>query len=790
MTASSVLPSFPTFNDVDGNPLESGFIYIGLPNLNPEVAPKQAFFDKELTIPAPQPIRTIGGYPSRNGTPTQLYVDGDFSLTVRDKNGALIYNAATESLRFSPFASGIYDFDDVATLLADTSSGFGAGSIWRTRSEGFSYEEAPTSATDQHVTTAGGVKLFVQRGPNGYDLRAFSGTFAQRLPTAFRAAAGDTVYIASQETLSSTITLSVPQEYNLVFAPGAKITKTGGGGLRFQPDEIFDGSVTADQTNRAEVLVAGAGWTIDEHKDRWVQIISPYNGENRSQRIQIVSNTSDTLTLKFETGVQALAGQNLKIYPFLPKVEIHGLNIDGAGFGTPGIFIQYANQVVLHDPKSINNSTTSNAITINSCGETRSFFGRTENSQMGFFIYNSGPGIIFGHVSKNASFQHTVQFKDCREMDFVQCRSYAGPASNGTDGIAARTSGLHRSYDCRAIECYSEGFGSQGAIVYSLPVEGERHGVATGFEIINQRSVRCNTGAEIRADNPGPVADVGLRSPKIVGGTMTECQTGWRVNGIVGDAPAEVRGVTAERSLLRGGFIDESEDALVFNPVFVDTGFDNGSATSEHLRISASTGSFIQNPVFSGKLTGINVSRCVRETGGASANNEVRDPVIIDDVGTLTGDVVWLSPTSRMVSSVPRSGRNTLSRTEIQTRQLTTVPLIENETLTGNITYSMWDVENGSFKWDGAILQIIADGGNRRVDLDRWSPSTPIGFTITVLKLDPNNDLTIRLNRSGNVFADGTTQKVISSGNVGGFILTKLFQGAGDNCIVGARAVT
>lgn len=101
MTANSVLPSFPTFKDVDGLPLEGGFIYIGLPNLNPEVAPKQAYFDKELTIPAAQPIRTIGGYPSRNGTPSQIYVDGEFSLTVRDKNGALIYNAATEQFLFS-----------------------------------------------------------------------------------------------------------------------------------------------------------------------------------------------------------------------------------------------------------------------------------------------------------------------------------------------------------------------------------------------------------------------------------------------------------------------------------------------------------------------------------------------------------------------------------------------------------------------------------------------------------------------------------------------------------------
>jgi hypothetical protein len=61
--------------------------------------------------------------------------------------------------------SRIVDYADVAAVLADTGSGFGAGSIWRTRSEGFSYEEAPTSATDHHVTTAGGVKLYVL--PNG-----------------------------------------------------------------------------------------------------------------------------------------------------------------------------------------------------------------------------------------------------------------------------------------------------------------------------------------------------------------------------------------------------------------------------------------------------------------------------------------------------------------------------------------------------------------------------------------------------------------------------------------------
>jgi hypothetical protein len=54
--------------------------------------------------------------------------------------------------------------DTVATLLADTTLSYAevaAGDILRTRAEGFSYEVAPSSATDHHVATAGGVKLYV-----------------------------------------------------------------------------------------------------------------------------------------------------------------------------------------------------------------------------------------------------------------------------------------------------------------------------------------------------------------------------------------------------------------------------------------------------------------------------------------------------------------------------------------------------------------------------------------------------------------------------------------------------
>jgi hypothetical protein len=174
MNANSVLPSFPTFRDVDGSPLEAGFLYIGLPNLNPEISPAVVYFDAGLTIPAPQPIRTTNGYPSRNGAPTQLYVDGEYSLTVRNKSGSLVYSTPSEQVRFSPLISGVYDFRDEAAIIADTSSGFGVGSVWRTRLEGFSYEQAPTGATDEDLVTAGGVKLYSAVKPVSFSAQSLS----------------------------------------------------------------------------------------------------------------------------------------------------------------------------------------------------------------------------------------------------------------------------------------------------------------------------------------------------------------------------------------------------------------------------------------------------------------------------------------------------------------------------------------------------------------------------------------------------------------------------------------
>lgn len=95
---SSIISPFPVFNDLDGSPLENGYIYIGQSNLNPETAPVNVFWDAARTIPAAQPIRTIGGFPSRNGSPSNVYVEADtYSITVRNSRRVFVYSAFDQS---------------------------------------------------------------------------------------------------------------------------------------------------------------------------------------------------------------------------------------------------------------------------------------------------------------------------------------------------------------------------------------------------------------------------------------------------------------------------------------------------------------------------------------------------------------------------------------------------------------------------------------------------------------------------------------------------------------------
>lgn len=103
MSAIEVNPPYPVFADIDGQPLEAGYIWIGAANLDPQTNPINVYWDAALTIAAPQPIRTLGGYPSRNGTPARFYVAGNYSIRVMNRNGSTIYSSLTDNLAGNGF---------------------------------------------------------------------------------------------------------------------------------------------------------------------------------------------------------------------------------------------------------------------------------------------------------------------------------------------------------------------------------------------------------------------------------------------------------------------------------------------------------------------------------------------------------------------------------------------------------------------------------------------------------------------------------------------------------------
>lgn len=113
MASVQIIQPYQTFEDRNGDPLDGGYIYVGQPNLNPEVFPIQVFFDSDLTIPAAQPIRTVGGYPSRNGSPASIYAAQTYSITVRDSNGTLVFGKLNTSGDIN---------DSVLALLSDSST--------------------------------------------------------------------------------------------------------------------------------------------------------------------------------------------------------------------------------------------------------------------------------------------------------------------------------------------------------------------------------------------------------------------------------------------------------------------------------------------------------------------------------------------------------------------------------------------------------------------------------------------------------------------------------------------
>ena len=89
--AFEILPTYRSFLDRDGTPLDDGYIWVGVSLLDPQASPITVYSDPALTQPVAQPVRTLAGYPISTGSPIRLFAPSDYSIRVHDKSGSLVY---------------------------------------------------------------------------------------------------------------------------------------------------------------------------------------------------------------------------------------------------------------------------------------------------------------------------------------------------------------------------------------------------------------------------------------------------------------------------------------------------------------------------------------------------------------------------------------------------------------------------------------------------------------------------------------------------------------------------
>ena len=85
------LAPYTAIADIDGSPLDAGFLFFGEYGKDPELFPVEVFWDADFTVPAAQPIRTRNGYPVRNGSPTKVYLKtAQHSIVIKNRNSAFV----------------------------------------------------------------------------------------------------------------------------------------------------------------------------------------------------------------------------------------------------------------------------------------------------------------------------------------------------------------------------------------------------------------------------------------------------------------------------------------------------------------------------------------------------------------------------------------------------------------------------------------------------------------------------------------------------------------------------
>lgn len=170
-------------------------------------------------------------------------------------------------------------YANATALLASSEIPRGVDALWATQ-DGHQYREAAAAAADHHVSTAGGVKLYVLPGPNGYSLPAFGagigGDDTEALRKALRIASGSRL---DGRGIICIVTASIEADCENVIVENVTIDLSRALDLGGSPDRFlrFEGSqgtaqnLIANASKGADLVSVGssASFVVDGYA--WIE---------------------------------------------------------------------------------------------------------------------------------------------------------------------------------------------------------------------------------------------------------------------------------------------------------------------------------------------------------------------------------------------------------------------------------------------------------------------------------------------------------------------------------------
>jgi hypothetical protein len=180
------------FVDTNGDPLQGGSIYVGLPNTDPTKNPIDIFQDAAQSIPFPQPINTTNGVPTLQGSPRQIFLGADattYSIAVFDSAGNMVESMPSVQPAASVVAAGNMNLD-----IFEAGTDFVAGTTTSLTLSG-----NPGSANNVFLT----FDPVLQFPPDDYGVSGQTLTFTSPIPegtTKVRARYGTTLAVGAPGT--------------------------------------------------------------------------------------------------------------------------------------------------------------------------------------------------------------------------------------------------------------------------------------------------------------------------------------------------------------------------------------------------------------------------------------------------------------------------------------------------------------------------------------------------------------------------------------------------------------